>query len=485
MSRGLSAVFLVLLSGVAAGQGFRQVGVSIGSGARALGMGGAFIAIADDATASSWNPAGLCVLESPEVSIVWKARNSASTATAAQSFETLDPANNYHSVGDISAQTFSSTGHGFDFVSFTYPVRIGKWRVVPQLNYQRVIDFRFEETADQPLFRNNQDNAGGLNSLFAQTQTDSFSGTGGIDVWAGSVGFTFSRHLYFGLAFNRWIHHAQISSFRHEDTLFCDPETCFENTADFESFNDLAFSGFNVNAGTIVKLQKWSFGFVFKSPFTMNHDVHTESRTELRLPAGNFPTLEIHEERGEIEWPETVAIGAAYNPKDILTFSADYTWSNWSSAKYTFDFQHRIVDFSGVEETQGRRIAIWPTYHDPAAPEDVFNQEQIDAYQIRFGAEYMLVKNVLIFPLRAGIYRDRQYLKDGRSENISHTGLTVGTGFIHSNVSVDFAFVHEFSGIVACDYTLTQSGSTQSCKSDGKDTFHSNRYYLSTIYRFS
>jgi len=42
----------------------------VGSGARALGMGGAFIAIADDATAASWNPGGLIQLETPEISIV-------------------------------------------------------------------------------------------------------------------------------------------------------------------------------------------------------------------------------------------------------------------------------------------------------------------------------------------------------------------------------------------------------------------------------
>ena len=42
----------------------------VGSGARALGMGGAFIAVADDATAASWNPGGLIQLETPEVSIV-------------------------------------------------------------------------------------------------------------------------------------------------------------------------------------------------------------------------------------------------------------------------------------------------------------------------------------------------------------------------------------------------------------------------------
>src|SRR5438477_7018998 len=42
-----------------------------GSGARALGMGGAFLARADDATAASWNPAGLSYLRLPELSAVW------------------------------------------------------------------------------------------------------------------------------------------------------------------------------------------------------------------------------------------------------------------------------------------------------------------------------------------------------------------------------------------------------------------------------
>ena len=35
-----------------------------------MGMGGAFLARADDATAASWNPAGLSYLRLPEVSLV-------------------------------------------------------------------------------------------------------------------------------------------------------------------------------------------------------------------------------------------------------------------------------------------------------------------------------------------------------------------------------------------------------------------------------
>ena len=39
--------------------------LTLGSGARAYGMGGAFLARADDATAASWNPAGLSYLRVP------------------------------------------------------------------------------------------------------------------------------------------------------------------------------------------------------------------------------------------------------------------------------------------------------------------------------------------------------------------------------------------------------------------------------------
>ena len=56
-------------------QTFIEIGASpnpVGSGARAMGLGNAFIAIADDATAASWNPGGLSQLQQPEFSFAFE-----------------------------------------------------------------------------------------------------------------------------------------------------------------------------------------------------------------------------------------------------------------------------------------------------------------------------------------------------------------------------------------------------------------------------
>src|SRR6185369_14434846 len=50
-------------------------------GARAIGMGGAFIGRADDATACETNPAGLTILSRPEISFEYRHRDARHTDT--------------------------------------------------------------------------------------------------------------------------------------------------------------------------------------------------------------------------------------------------------------------------------------------------------------------------------------------------------------------------------------------------------------------
>ena len=104
-----------------------------GSGARALGLAGAFTAVADDATAASWNPGGLTQLERPEASFVFRA-----------SYE-----KNIHSSGDddydVGDNSFDS--QNLNYFSLAYPFRILNRNIVCSLNYQEAYDFTTEFSA--------------------------------------------------------------------------------------------------------------------------------------------------------------------------------------------------------------------------------------------------------------------------------------------------------------------------------------------------
>ncbi len=66
-------ILIIVLIGVGLGQNVNKTGttaakfLSIGAGSRAVGMGGAFVAVADDATTMYWNVGGLAQLKSPEL----------------------------------------------------------------------------------------------------------------------------------------------------------------------------------------------------------------------------------------------------------------------------------------------------------------------------------------------------------------------------------------------------------------------------------
>ena len=65
-----AAVLAMAFSTVIMADDYAGESMAIGVGARPLGMGGTFAAIADDASTSYWNPAGMCNIQGVEVSSV-------------------------------------------------------------------------------------------------------------------------------------------------------------------------------------------------------------------------------------------------------------------------------------------------------------------------------------------------------------------------------------------------------------------------------
>lgn len=72
LKRILISAFLLAASSATAQTTAKYAGefLSIGAGARSLGMGGAHVALANDVTAVYWNPAGLAQLNYPEISLM-------------------------------------------------------------------------------------------------------------------------------------------------------------------------------------------------------------------------------------------------------------------------------------------------------------------------------------------------------------------------------------------------------------------------------
>jgi len=71
-ARGLVVAMLVTASAIAATGVAKYAGefISLGVGGRALGMGGAFVALANDVTAGYWNPAGLSQINYPQFALM-------------------------------------------------------------------------------------------------------------------------------------------------------------------------------------------------------------------------------------------------------------------------------------------------------------------------------------------------------------------------------------------------------------------------------
>jgi long-subunit fatty acid transport protein len=84
-------------------------------GARALGMGGAFVAVADDATAVVANPAGLVILQRPELSAEVKFARFTNTFSTAENTPADAFGQNYRS------KDFSDSVVTPSFFSFVYP----------------------------------------------------------------------------------------------------------------------------------------------------------------------------------------------------------------------------------------------------------------------------------------------------------------------------------------------------------------------------
>jgi long-subunit fatty acid transport protein len=404
-----------------------------GSGARALGMGGAFLARADDATAASWNPAGLSYLRLPELSAVWAdARYNTSEHFPDGSLSKAD-----HQQGDTP-----------DFFAATYPVRVRSMSGAVQLSFQRVISFQYSRTIEE------------FNPLVGQAD-------GGFDVIALGAGLQATRWLRIGLTLNEWFNGYSQHYVRAINT----PNQVGTRTFD----NDFSLSAQNANLGAIfAPSEKLNLGVVVKTGFTGRVTLRREREDVVKADPVDRLTSNDHTRFDvRLDFPAAIGAGASLRPWSAVTASLDYTRSFWSKGQ--------IHNFFTLPKQQLPEETVSPEGPD-FFPDDpitgsglpypsLIDPKQEDTEQLRAGIEYVVIRGRLRVPLRVGYFNDRQFFRSISGRAPRFDALTAGAGIVVGRVLLDAAYVYEHGHYVDVDMNSVR--------------VRSHRVFASLIYRHS
>lgn len=429
LSPSRTALLLLLLVGAARGQEL-EIAVSptpVGSGARAAGMADAFVAIADDATAASWNPAGLVQLERPELSIVgsWNAVQESFSA-------------DWHPEFDGDHRT-SNVDLNYLSVVYPLPVLLFERNAVVSLSYQRKYDFSRDFT-----FRRNLGTGLGI-----ELKRLDFEQEGGLATVSPAFAVELTQRLSAGVSLNLWR-----STFLSDNRWTQDTKRTsipvlpasagLYTLTSHEEYDD--FSGENLTMGLLWSpTYRWSAGVRYDSAFTGTATYRSRVSNLGVFPLGSG-TLQtsgtgVYRERREVRFPASLALGAACRVNDRLTLSMDITRTDWH------DFY--------VKDAEGRRSSLV----DFSNLDDPWRKPNLDpTHTVRLGLEYVMLPKIprqqlnRLWTVRGGLFYDEEPATGrpegwhrprdrGTGEPEPFYGFAVGAGLLlNQRLNLDAAY---------------------------------------------
>lgn len=251
------------------------------AGAKAAGMGGAFIGVADEATAIIWNPAGLINIARPEILII-----SASNSSKSQ----------------FPGWENEQSHFSFDFISVAYPIKEDK--LVVSVAYQKPFDYYMDYVDEDDTI--NSTGSGNSFSIGAAYRILPYFSTGlSVNTWFGKINF--EEHNYEHEYTYQWYNYESI--YDCEQTL----------------------SGFNVILGGFIDLK------YLDNPFPLRFGITYRSAFDLKAKQkGVFSEYLLWESGEDVYFeqsidgsrknkiPKMFGIGASYNYDDNLKIAADF-----------------------------------------------------------------------------------------------------------------------------------------------------------------
>jgi long-chain fatty acid transport protein len=346
-------------------------------GARSLGLGGAFVGLADDATAAYANPAGLTVLSDPEVS--FEGRSTRFNNTFVQKGRTFgDPTGRgIDTVAGLVTGENEETVSGASFLSAVYPGR--QWAVA--LYRHELANYRASFRTDG-VFASLDGRTRPKDNLFDLAITGlglsaAYRFGDRLSVGAGVVSYNFS--LLARTERYRISGGPNAPGANEPGGLFGPSLFTPENLVDTQiQTGDERRTGFN--AGFRYKVSSnWTLGGVYRRGPELRLD-----STIIRGPAAE-EDLSPEPLSARYSVPDILGAGVAYQPTEFFTVTLDYVHVEYS------DLTNGLVGIVLIQSELTREAPFFKVD---------------DAGEIRLGIESVIPYRRSLLALRAGSWYD-------------------------------------------------------------------------------
>ena len=375
-----------------------------GSGARAAGMGNAFIAVSDDGTAASWNPAGLSQLRAPEISVV---HSVAWRDLFLEGYRTRD-----RSALFTSLKT-PNTGADLEFASAAVPFTVAGRPVTVQVGWRRVYQFSGRLQGDTRRI-----------PVSSESRPESVirfddSSQGGVDLWsvAGAVRVTSRLSLGWSTDFYRgeWENRQNVSE---------DPGVL--GSTDFVAIQETnAVGDHTLNIGMLLAYPSVRVGVVYHGALRSVFEVANSTRSSLTEPVD----VSVGRDDGaELRFPRSIGLGVAWLPRPLVRLALDATYDEWT------EFLVRIPR-PGVPD-------LVQSGFDGLPPELSATRNTVT---LNAGLERLFPVRGRYVPLRMGFIHEPQGERDPwLRQNSDQMVLTAGTGLNSNSFKLDIAVEHRW-----------------------------------------
>lgn len=414
-------------------------------GARSLGLGGAFVALADDATAAFANPAGLVQLASLEISAELRHWRYSTPYIEGGRYDGEPTGIGLDTVDGLRSAVSEEQLTGLSFLSFVYPK--GKWSIAAYTH--RLANFR-AQTGTQGLFHT--DSATGLPSreIDRRWSTELEIVSYGV---AGAYRLSDHFSLGIGVVYFRGRLDAPYEwAIYDEDTLqsFFSPTSYLPERQIANGAMATDDTDWGLSAGLLWGFaENWSLGgFYRQAPeFRVVYDAQAGALAQFLDPTF-FPGATVFTIATPMQFPDVYGLGLAYRSSDgALTVGFEWDRIEYSSIFSSFDAE--VIE--SLDPDLDLTISLVAD----------------DGDELRLGAEYAFLASRPLLALRAGVWIDPDHRFRSTSDDPEHRALfQPGVNEVHVALGLGLAF-STFQIDLAADL------------SDPVDTFS-----LSAIYSF-